>query len=223
MYSMRHAHTLLKEFRRFAEEEKKVLKHENLRTLNWDRKDESPVNYFQVNCDTAKQIQIEELMEAEYRDRSHSVGGDDTKSDKSTPEFGKKRGRRKENGKRESNVLLASFGSGNKEEKPETPPKKQQKSARDKRKASPGKSKFGGDRLTPEEVAKHCKPGDVWTIYGDSVYDISDWVSVHPGGAVLLMQYAGKDCTADFRKHHSWIRLDSFLDGKKVGCMQGAD
>ena len=47
------------------------------------------------------------------------------------------------------------------------------------------------------DVAKHCTREDAWIIVGDRVYDITRFVSEHPGGDTL-MQHAGGDATDAF-------------------------
>ncbi len=57
----------------------------------------------------------------------------------------------------------------------------------------------GSARLTNEEVAKHNSKEDCWTIVSGNVYDISDYISQHPGGNVIV-QSCGNDGTALFEK-----------------------
>lgn len=42
-----------------------------------------------------------------------------------------------------------------------------------------------------EEVARHTTPGDAWTIIDGKVYDISNYLSKHPGGVTILLNRAG--------------------------------
>jgi cytochrome b involved in lipid metabolism len=39
---------------------------------------------------------------------------------------------------------------------------------------------------------QHNTMDDCWIVIEESVYDISDFLSEHPGGAEILMEYAGK-------------------------------
>ena len=48
---------------------------------------------------------------------------------------------------------------------------------------------------TREEVAKHKKFTDCWVVVHGQVYDVTKWLPRHPGGARLLMHYAGEDAT----------------------------
>ena len=52
------------------------------------------------------------------------------------------------------------------------------------------------DHMTAEDSPK-------LVIFGDNVYDISSWISKHPGGETVLRQYAGRDITDAFRAYHS--------------------
>lgn len=65
--------------------------------------------------------------------------------------------------------------------------------------------------LTPEEVARHCKPGNCWTIFQGRVYDITLYIDFHPGGKRQIMQGAGKDMTELFQQAHPWVSMDGLL------------
>jgi cytochrome b involved in lipid metabolism len=48
---------------------------------------------------------------------------------------------------------------------------------------------------TRQEVAQHKQLDDCWIVVGGEVYNISSWLKRHPGGARILMHYAGEDAT----------------------------
>jgi L-lactate dehydrogenase (cytochrome) len=52
------------------------------------------------------------------------------------------------------------------------------------------------------EVEKHRTRRSCWTIIGQTVYDITDFLDKHPGGASVLLQYAGNDATKAFESIH---------------------
>lgn len=52
---------------------------------------------------------------------------------------------------------------------------------------------------TREEVASHKKMDDCWIVVGGEVYNISSWLKRHPGGARILMHFAGEDATVSCR------------------------
>lgn len=39
---------------------------------------------------------------------------------------------------------------------------------------------------------------ETWVVVKDSVYNVTDFLEEHPGGADLISAYAGTDCTKDF-------------------------
>jgi cytochrome b involved in lipid metabolism len=48
------------------------------------------------------------------------------------------------------------------------------------------------------EVSKHNSPEDLFIIVQNKVYDVSDYVEDHPGGAAAIVRYPGQDCTEQF-------------------------
>ncbi len=64
-------------------------------------------------------------------------------------------------------------------------------------------------KYTKEEVATHKTSGDCWTIINGKVYDITTYVSQHPGGAEIL-RACGIDATTLFTTRTT-------QDGQKVG------
>ena len=48
---------------------------------------------------------------------------------------------------------------------------------------------------TRKEVSEHKKDKDAWIVVDGEVYDVTRWLSRHPGGAKVLMHYAGEDAT----------------------------
>ncbi len=52
--------------------------------------------------------------------------------------------------------------------------------------------------LSAEIVAKHSSQSDCWTIIDGVVYDITSYVSFHPGGLDTILQACGVDATEDF-------------------------
>lgn len=52
--------------------------------------------------------------------------------------------------------------------------------------------------ISRSEVAKHCKEDDCWIIINSKVYNVSAFLSDHPGGPEIILDQAGKDATEDF-------------------------
>ncbi len=70
--------------------------------------------------------------------------------------------------------------------------------------------------LTPEEVAKHNTPQSCWLIVNGKVYDVTNYIALHPAGARPILEYCGKDATQAFAAYHSsraWSLLEYFYIG----------
>ncbi|KAF4214300.1 hypothetical protein CNMCM8980_000003 [Aspergillus fumigatiaffinis] len=52
------------------------------------------------------------------------------------------------------------------------------------------------------EVAKHNTPDSCWVILYGKVYDVTDFLSEHPGGARIILKLAGKDATEEYDPIH---------------------
>merc|ERR1712157_100828 len=72
-----------------------------------------------------------------------------------------------------------------------------------------------GMSVTQEEIAKHSSETDCWCIVGDEVYDVTNFLSEHPGGQKAIMLFAGKDATEEFDMLHDRKVI------KKYGLDQG--
>ncbi|OGI15394.1 hypothetical protein A3K63_05705 [Candidatus Micrarchaeota archaeon RBG_16_49_10] len=55
-----------------------------------------------------------------------------------------------------------------------------------------------GILLSAEETAKHGSQDDCWLIIGGKVYDVTSFISLHPGGAGEIIFYCGKEATNAF-------------------------
>lgn len=62
-----------------------------------------------------------------------------------------------------------------------------------------------------DEVSKHNKSGDLWTVLYGKVYDLSKFAPEHPGGEAIVVKYAGRDGTKAFDPLHSRSILDTLL------------
>jgi len=52
--------------------------------------------------------------------------------------------------------------------------------------------------LTISAVAKHNRPEDCWVIIKKEVYEVTDFLSLHPGGKNAIIPYCGKDASQAF-------------------------
>lgn len=52
--------------------------------------------------------------------------------------------------------------------------------------------------ISREELATHTSAEDCWLAIHGAVYDVSRYLTQHPGGAQVMLKLAGKDATAQF-------------------------
>ena len=53
--------------------------------------------------------------------------------------------------------------------------------------------------LTLDEIAKHNQPQDCWIIINNQIYGVSDFLTLHPGGAGEITPYCGQDATQAYQ------------------------
>ncbi|EEQ27385.1 hypothetical protein McanMca71_005737 [Microsporum canis] len=72
--------------------------------------------------------------------------------------------------------------------------------------------------FTVSEVAAHKTPESGQYIIVDSgVYDITNFIDEHPGGARVLKRVIGKDASKQFWKYHGDNVLKKYGERLKVG------
>lgn len=67
---------------------------------------------------------------------------------------------------------------------------------------APAGSTTTGSAYTLDDVAKHATKDDCWTAIDGVVYDLTKFVSAHPGGDDKIIGLCGKDGTDDFNGQH---------------------
>jgi cytochrome b involved in lipid metabolism len=72
------------------------------------------------------------------------------------------------------------------------------------------------------EVAEHCKEDDCWIIINGKVYNVSAFLSEHPGGPEIILDQAGKDATEDFEDTGHSPAARETLKKYYVGEAEGA-
>ncbi|GFR42777.1 hypothetical protein Agub_g3739 [Astrephomene gubernaculifera] len=94
------------------------------------------------------------------------------------------------------------------------PPKQPQQQKDDK----------GRPIYTREEVAKHKTPKDrVWVTYKDGVYDITEFVEMHPGGASKILLAAGGSVEPFWAlyQQHRKAEVLQILEPYRIGSLEG--
>lgn len=85
---------------------------------------------------------------------------------------------------------------------------------------STGGSDAGGKTFTMMEVAAHGSASDCYTAINGLVYDLTAWISRHPGGQENIISICGKDGSAAFNgQHGTQGRPESILDTYKIGAL----
>ena len=65
-------------------------------------------------------------------------------------------------------------------------------------------------------MALHSSTDDAWIAINYKVYDITNYISRHPGGSVIK-DGIGKDATTLFNKYHSWVNAEYILKDCFIG------
>jgi cytochrome b involved in lipid metabolism len=70
--------------------------------------------------------------------------------------------------------------------------------------ATPSASVISGlTKLTLEEVKKHDSGTSCWSIVYGNVFDLTKWITKHPGGPAVIRAICGKDGSAAFEGQHA--------------------
>lgn len=74
---------------------------------------------------------------------------------------------------------------------------------------------------TKEEVATHSSENSCWAIINGDVYDLTSYISKHPGGSRNILRICGKDGTSAFvGQHGGESRPERTLEGYKIGPLK---
>lgn len=71
-------------------------------------------------------------------------------------------------------------------------------------------------QFSMSEVKKHNSPDSVWIVVHGHVYDCTNFVKDHPGGADSILINAGTDCTEEFDAIHS-DKAKAMLEDYRIG------
>ena len=73
---------------------------------------------------------------------------------------------------------------------------------------------------TIEEVSKHNKKEDSWIIIDNYVYDVTEFLDIHPGGKNMILMVAGKDATEYFHELHNGKILQEIGEKYIIGKLE---
>lgn len=86
---------------------------------------------------------------------------------------------------------------------------------------TPPSSPSKANEYTMVQVQGHATPQDCWAAVGGSVYDLTAWISRHPGGERPIETMCGTDATARFERQHGGSRAaKSALALLKIGTLR---
>jgi len=74
-----------------------------------------------------------------------------------------------------------------------------------------------------DEVKKHTSPEDVWCVINGHAYDLSGFLDEHPGGAGIIMKYAGRDASKAFNPIHPRDIVNTLPQGSYKGPVTPAE
>ncbi|MCX6780407.1 MAG: cytochrome b5-like heme/steroid binding domain-containing protein [Candidatus Magasanikbacteria bacterium] len=71
------------------------------------------------------------------------------------------------------------------------------------------------------QVAAHGDSNSCWAVINGNVYDLSAWISPHPGGSDAILSMCGKDGSVAFNNQHSGSgRVARILETFKIGVLK---
>ncbi|KIW17998.1 hypothetical protein PV08_02285 [Exophiala spinifera] len=74
--------------------------------------------------------------------------------------------------------------------------------------------------LGRSNIRQHSSRQSCWLIISGIVYDVTNFVDSHPGGASLILKYAGKDATQAYEPLHASDTLEKHLsDDQRLGSL----
>jgi uncharacterized membrane protein len=74
--------------------------------------------------------------------------------------------------------------------------------------------------LSAETVAANNSEARCWTIIDGNVYDLTEWISAHPGGASEILDVCGGDGTSQFQgEHMGESSAETTLEGYLLGSI----
>lgn len=76
-------------------------------------------------------------------------------------------------------------------------------------------------QITFAQVKKNNKSTSCWTVVNNKVYNVTEWINQHPGGASRILGLCGKNGTAMFREMHSGQSApENILASYQIGVLK---
>lgn len=74
-------------------------------------------------------------------------------------------------------------------------------------------------KITVDQLQQHNAVDDMWMVLCGKVYNVTPYISYHPGGASILLKGAGKDGTLLFNAIHPFVNIDVLIGNLCVGVI----
>lgn len=75
-------------------------------------------------------------------------------------------------------------------------------------------------RYSAADVARHASSSSCWAAVNGKVYDLTEWVSRHPGGSHAIAEMCGSTRGGEFLEHHAGdARANNVLAGYQIGVL----
>ena len=65
-------------------------------------------------------------------------------------------------------------------------------------------------QIKVKQVKKHNTSTDCWSIVNGKVYNLTDWISKHPGGSSRIIAMCGKKSSKRFNAQHAGAAAPAF-------------
>eukprot|EP00927_Polykrikos_kofoidii_P077087 TRINITY_DN74073_c0_g1_i1.p1 TRINITY_DN74073_c0_g1~~TRINITY_DN74073_c0_g1_i1.p1 ORF type:complete len:268 (-),score=46.90 TRINITY_DN74073_c0_g1_i1:170-973(-) len=75
----------------------------------------------------------------------------------------------------------------------------------------------GERKVSPEEIAQHCSDKSCWVLLRGEVWDLTPFLTDHPGGPGAILEFAGRDATAIWESVHPPEVLAQLPKSCKIG------
>ncbi|KAF2180427.1 cytochrome b2 [Zopfia rhizophila CBS 207.26] len=69
--------------------------------------------------------------------------------------------------------------------------------------------------LTLEDIKSHNNPSDCWIAISSKIWDVTEFLKVHPSGSEVILKYAGQDATQAYEEVHAPGMLEETLAADK--------
>lgn len=101
-------------------------------------------------------------------------------------------------------ALLLAAGCADEETSPTTDPEEADSGTVEENGAEDDAAEQGQSEaeIAFTEVQENDSPDSCWAAIDDTVYDLTDWIDQHPGGAGRIEQLCGTDATEQFTQQH---------------------